>query len=354
MTGFSETVDRQKLNNLMSVALGLSFAVAGSQDFILDSMAIEHQKILQNIPGGKCTKNCSRQYGRAFNRWCNICLSWKEQLHKLCRYKNQWERIKWEKVDIVDFVHQTVYSYESMAAVFVRDPHSVRQRIFQDLSAIMSLLTNMKSFTIDTRIISDVQRTRNQYYAHNYTAMIHHVEKEQCLDSLINLLKVPEILCKQSAKSALGLLEEVKSSDEIPTHMLQNPTSQQALVLIRNSFEETSNRSQDTALISINSNIIERIEELIHNAPGGKFARERKGKPGFTSRMKTFFKYTFIVMGLINLMVYLLMPSTQERQTSEGRWSLFVNRILPCSMYTIFHGFRIIIIYAWRCSSSIL
>jgi hypothetical protein len=70
MTGFSETVDRQKLNNLMSVALGLSFAVAGLQDFILDSMAIEHQKILQNIPGGKCTKNCSRQYGRAFNRWC--------------------------------------------------------------------------------------------------------------------------------------------------------------------------------------------------------------------------------------------------------------------------------------------
>jgi hypothetical protein len=53
---------------------------------------------------------------------------------------------------------------------------------------------------------------------------------------LIKLLKVPEILCKQSAKSALGLLEELKSSDEIPTHMLQNPTSQQALVLIRNSF----------------------------------------------------------------------------------------------------------------------
>ena len=133
-----------------------------------------------------------------------------------------------------------MYSYESMAAVFVRDPHSVRQRIFQDLSAIMSLFTNMKSFTIDTRIISDVQRTRNQHYAHNYTAMVHHVEKEQCLNSVINLLKVPEILSKPSAKSALDLLEELKSSDEIPVHMLEHPTSQQALVLIRNSFEETS------------------------------------------------------------------------------------------------------------------
>jgi hypothetical protein len=45
----------------------------------------------------------------------------------------------------------------------------------------MSLLTNMKSFTIDTRIISDVQRIRNQHYAHNYTAMIHHVEKKRIL-----------------------------------------------------------------------------------------------------------------------------------------------------------------------------
>ena len=344
MTGFSETVDRQMFNNLMSVALSLSFAVAGLQDFILDSMTIEHQNILQNIPGGKCTKNCSRQYGRAFNLWCTICRSWKEQLHKLCRYKKQWKRIEWEKVDTVDFVHQTVSSYESMAAVFVRDPHSVRQRLFQDLGAIMSLFTNMKSFTIDTRIISDVQRTRNQHYAHNYTAMVHHVEKEQCLNSVINLLKVPEILRTPSAKSALGLLEELKSSDEIPIHMLEHPTSQQALVLIRNTLEETSNRSQDNALISINSNIIERIEELIHNAPAVKFPRERKDKPSFTSRMKTFFKYTSIVMGLIILMVYLLMPPTQKRQTSEGRWSLFLNRMPPCSMYTIFHGFRIIII----------
>ena len=318
MTGFSEAVDRQMFNNLMSVALSLSFVVAGLQDFILDSMRIEHQKILQKIPCGKCTKNCSRTYGSAFDRWCIICRAWKEQLYQLCRKKKQRKRIKWEKIDIVDFVHQTVYSYESMAVVFVWDPHSVRQRLFQDLNAIMSLFTNMKSFIIDPNIISNVQMAGNQHYAHNYTAMIHHAEKEQCLDNLINLLKVPEILCKQSAKSALGLLEELKSSDEIPIHMLEHPTCRQTLIVIRDNLEQTSSRSQDTALISINSNIIERIQELIHNAPGGKFARERKGKPGFTSRMKTFFKYTFIVMGLIILMVYLLMPPTQQPQTSEG------------------------------------
>jgi hypothetical protein len=67
-----ETVDPEVLNNFMSVALGLRFTVDGLQDFILDSMIVEHRNILQNIPGGKCTKNCSRQFGRAFNQWCTI------------------------------------------------------------------------------------------------------------------------------------------------------------------------------------------------------------------------------------------------------------------------------------------
>jgi hypothetical protein len=93
-----------------------------------------------------------------------------------------------------------------MAAVFVRDPHSVGQGIFQDISAIMSLFINMTSFTIDTNIIADVQRTRNQCYAHNCKATLHRIEKENCLNSMIKLLKVPEILCKQSAKIALFFL----------------------------------------------------------------------------------------------------------------------------------------------------
>jgi hypothetical protein len=96
---------------------------------------------------------------------------------------------------------------------------------------------------------------------------------------MIKLLKVPEILCKQSAKIALGLLEELRSSDGIPTRILQHPTSEQALLLIRNSFEETSNRSQDKALISINSNIIERIEELIHKHLEESLREKEKTSP---------------------------------------------------------------------------
>lgn len=323
MADHIETVDPEMLNNFVSVALGLRFTVEGLQDVVVDSMAAVHHNILTNITAGVCTNNCSRQYGRSFHRWCTICRSWKEQLHKLSRNKNHWDRIKWDKIDIVDFVQQTVFSYESMAGVFVRDGHLVRQGIFQDLGAILSLFNNMKSFTIDTNIIADVQRTRNIDYAHNYKATLHRIDKEKCLDSMIKLLKVPEIRCKPSAKTSIGLLEELRSSDGIPTRILQHPTSEQALVLIRNSFVQTIQcQSPGEALIPVDNNtsIIERIDELIHNA----VAIKRNERSNFIRRVKTFITYNNIVIIILSICMIFdkLMQPSPKLQSSEGRWSV--------------------------------
>ena len=332
MADHIETVDPELLNNFVSVALGLRFTVDGLQDVIFDSMATVHHNILTKIAVGVCTKNCSRQYGRAFNRWCNICRSWKEQLHKLCRHKNQWDRIKWEKIDIVDFVHQTVYSYESMAAVFVWDAHLVGQGIFQDLGAILSLFNNMKSFSIDTNIIADVQRTRNLHYAHNYKATLHRIDKEKCLNSMIKLLKVPEILCKQSAKIPVGLLEKLRSSDGIPTGILQHPTSEKTLLLIRNSFVPTTQcQSSGETLIPVDNNtsILERIDELINNA----VVIKRNERSKFIPIMKTIFtcnNYVIVILVIYMIFDQLIQPS-QKQQSSEGRWSvLFLQKSSLC------------------------
>ena len=217
-----------------------------------------------------------------------------------------------------------------MAAVFVRDPHSVGQGIFQDISAIMSLFINMTSFTIDTNIIADVQRTRNQCYAHNCKATLHRIEKENCLNSMIKLLKVPEILCKQSAKIALGLLEELRSSDGIPTRILQHPTSEQALVLIRNSFVPTTQcQSPGETLIPVDNNtsILERIDELISNA----VVIKRNERSKFIPIMKTIstcYIYVIVILGMI--FDQLIRPS-QKQQSSEGRWSvLFLQKSSLC------------------------
>ena len=332
MADHIETVEPEMLDNFVSVALGLRFTVEGLQDAVVDSMATVHHNILTTIPVGVCTKNCSRNYGCSFNQWCNICRSWKEQLHKLCRHKNQWDRIKWDKIDIVDFVHQTVYSYESMAAVFVQDAHIVRQGIFQDLGAILSLFENMKSFTIDRNIITDVQRIRNQYYGHNYKATLHRIEKEKCLDSMMKLLKVPEILRKQSSKIALGLLEELRLSDGIPTRVLQHPTSEQALVSIRNSCVPTTQcQSPVEILIPVDNktSIIERIDELIDSA----MVLKRNKRSKFIPMMKTIiicYNHVIVISVICMIFNQLIQPS-QKQQSSEGRWSvLFLQKSSLC------------------------
>ena len=189
----------------------------------------------------------------------------------------------------------------------------------------------MTSFTIDPNIIADVQRTRNLHFAHNYKATLYRIEKENCLSSMIKLLKVPEILCKQSAKIALGLLEELRSSDGIPTRILRHPTSEQALVLIRNSFVPTTQcQSPGETLIPVDNNtsILERIDELISNA----VVIKRKKRSKFIPIMKTIFTcYNPAIVILVICMIHQLMQPSQKQQSSEGRWSvLFLQKSSLC------------------------
>jgi hypothetical protein len=140
---------------------------------------------------------------------------------------------------------------------------------------------------------------------------------------MIKLLKVPEILCKPSAKSAIGLLEELRSSDGIPTHILQHPTSEQALVLIRNSFVPTTQcQSPGETLIPVDNNtsILERIDELISNA----VVIKRNERSKFIPIMKTNFTcyiYAFVILVICMIFELLIQPS-QKQQSSEGRWSV--------------------------------
>jgi hypothetical protein len=150
---------------------------------------------------------------------------------------------------------------------------------------------------------------------------------------MIKLLKVPEILCKPSAKSAIGLLEELRSSDGIPTHILQHPTSEQALVLIRNSFVPTTQcQSLGETLIPVDNNtsILERIDELISNA----VVIKRNERSKFIPIMKTIFTcciYAILVILVICMIFGQLIQPSQKQQSSEGRWSvLFLQKFSLC------------------------
>ncbi|CAG2248702.1 unnamed protein product [Mytilus edulis] len=193
--------DIQQFDNFISVAFGMKITVDGLQDFVSESLITTHREIYKKFSLGNCMLNCSRKYGHAFGKWCTVCIDWKNDLKKLNRYKNHWDRINWKEIDTIDFPH----SFEEMAKVFVQDFKSVRQEVLKDLGALMSLFKNLKKYNgmFSDQTIDNVKRIRNKNFAHNYTVFLHEVEKTQSIDILITLLRVPEIRTTESSKKPL-------------------------------------------------------------------------------------------------------------------------------------------------------
>ncbi|CAG2247294.1 unnamed protein product [Mytilus edulis] len=230
--------DIQQFDNFMSVAFGLKITVEGLQDFVTDFLKATHRDIYVKCSLGNCNIDCSRKFGHVFRRWCLVCLTWKNELHKLNRFKNHWDRINWKEIDTVDFP----LSFEEMAKVFVQDFKSVRQGLLQDLGALMSLLKNMKTYNgmISDQTIANVQRTRNKNFAHNYTVFLHDLEKTQSIDSLITLLRVPEIRSTESSIKALVDLEDLKLNQRIPERLLQQSSAEEVVTSIQKRMEASS------------------------------------------------------------------------------------------------------------------
>ncbi|CAG2254864.1 unnamed protein product [Mytilus edulis] len=313
-------IDKKKIDNFLSVALGLKFCISGLQDFILDTMETLHQNILQQIPIGFCNINCSRKYGNGFSRWCNICRSWKDELHKLCRYKKQWDKINWKEIDTIDFPHSTPDSYEAISKVFVRNVHQFRQGIYQDLGAIMSLFMNMKTFSIDNQILIDIQRHRNDSFAHNYKVSVGETEKRLCLQSFIRILKVPNIFCKESSKVALSLLESLASSEGVPTCHLQRQAARETLILVRDGIDQLSPCTdlQIVAFVSARDTFKDRINKIILEST---IKPKIVTKNLILSKTRTVFK--FLSLPLLLMYITISFISRQKMDPSyEGCYSM--------------------------------
>ncbi|VDI52059.1 Hypothetical predicted protein [Mytilus galloprovincialis] len=244
-------INSEQFDNFKSVAVALKLTVDGLQDFVHGKLRSLHQNIYRKCSMGQCKVDCSRRYGNEFVRWCKTCHAWKKELNQINRYRNHWDKIKWKKLDTMDFP----FSHEEVAKVFVQDFTHVRQGVLEDLNALMSLFRNTKVFhrIVNDNLITDIQGLRNKYFAHNYSLSIHAVEKAQCYDLLIALLKIPDIACTQSSKIALNLLEEMKLSQNIPERILRKPDVQYTITVIQNiSCRETIESTHDNGIAFLN------------------------------------------------------------------------------------------------------
>lgn len=237
-------INSEHYDNFKSVAVALKLTVDGLQDFVHGKLRILHQNIYGKCSVGKCQDNCSKRYGNGFAQWCPTCHAWKRELHQLNRHKKHWNNIKWTKLDTIDFP----LSYEEVVKVFVQDSTHVRQGVLEDLNALMSLFRNLKIFNciINDTLIADIQRSRNKYFAHNYSLSLHAVEKAQCYNYVIAILKIPDIACTQSSKTSLILLKEMETSPNIPERIIRKPFVQNTILVFQDiSRRETFDRRQE-------------------------------------------------------------------------------------------------------------
>ncbi|XP_063443002.1 uncharacterized protein LOC134723313 [Mytilus trossulus] len=87
------------------------------------------------------------------------------------------------------------------------------------------------------------------YFAHNYDVSLHDVEKTQCFNCFIALLKIQDIECTQSYKAALNIMEEMKTSQKIPERILRDPDVQYTISIIHNVVQrKTFERIQDNEI----------------------------------------------------------------------------------------------------------
>lgn len=255
MADLGERVNKEKLDNYISVLLALRFMVSGLQDFVVERLKLKQTEIQQNYILGRCNLNCSRTFGKSFSKWCDTCKHWKFELEVLHRSPYHWNRIKWSEIDSKCFPK----SFEEIAKVFIKDFHVVMQEVLKDFSALMSLIRNATLFDVSSQMIDDNLRIRNLYCAHNSSAELHESEKNICFNVFIRFLQIPEIKCTASGKKALNLIEALQLSQGLPEHILQNPEGRVALIEIQ---YELHNDGIDQTIIYAIRKLQKRLQEV--------------------------------------------------------------------------------------------
>ncbi|VDI44501.1 Hypothetical predicted protein [Mytilus galloprovincialis] len=260
MADLGERLNKEKLDNYISVLLALRFMVSGLQDFVVERLKLKQTEIEQNHTLGRCNLNCSRTFGKSFSKWCNTCKHCKFELRFLHRSSTHWNRIKWSEIDSKYFLN----SFDEIAKVFVKDFHTVMQAVLKDFSAIMSLIRNATLFDVSTQMIDDNLRIRNSYCAHNSSAELNESEKNICFYVFVRFLKIPEIKCTDTGRNALYLFKTLQLSHGIPDNILLDQEGRLALIEVVYALHNDGN---DQPMEYARTKIQKRLQEVtcLHN-----------------------------------------------------------------------------------------
>ncbi|VDI13001.1 Hypothetical predicted protein [Mytilus galloprovincialis] len=335
MDDIEERVNIEKLDNFISVCLGLKYIMIGLQDLVIDKLKLKHMEIQQKCTIGNCHQNCSRKFGKSFIKWCGTCKYWKLELHRFIRYSSHWDQIQWNKIDSINFPQ----SIEEIAKIFVKNFHSVGDGVFGDFSALMSLISNTTLFNISSTEINEILRIRHSYFTHNYSAELNEQEKKFCFIVFKRFLNNLEMNCTKSGKNLLHCIEALRSSQGLPNHILLKPEGRRALSSVRedvhydnidrNIIYSNTNRNirysnRDRINIYSNRKLEERLQQITDLL--NKSGRYYIYFGPLSKTMRMILIQLYFIISLFYL--YLSVPSTKEKpKGTAGTYYYILNVI---------------------------
>ena len=179
-----------KFNNYVALITALKLTKEGLEEYVNIAMKDMYKKISNKCRGYlDCRDNCSKMHVANFDKWCDTCKKWREEIALYMRNKERISGVHWNKFESMIWSGgDKLTAINQVANVFVHKCRNPMISVADDISSIVSLFENCKYFCFEQKLLSDVREVRNKHFAHNSTYTIEENDLLKCLDVLCRLL----------------------------------------------------------------------------------------------------------------------------------------------------------------------
>ena len=179
-----------KFNNYVALITALKLTKEGLEEYVNIAIKDMYTKISNKCRGYlDCRDNCSKMHVANFDKWCDTCKKWREEIALYMRNKERISGVHWNKFESMIWSRgDNLTAINQVANVFVHECRNPMVFVTDDFSSIISLLENCKYFSIERKLLLNVRKVRNKYFAHNGTFTVEENDLVKCLDVLSGFL----------------------------------------------------------------------------------------------------------------------------------------------------------------------
>lgn len=213
-TTYSGLGNDERFQRYITLIVAFKFTREGLEDTVKRSVVDLYQKISRNCQRVEpCVYNCTRVHESKFNKWCNSCTTWREEISRFMNKPGHVNRIEWKIFDSKDWTKNLESSTNQVAHVFVHKCKHPKNSITNDICDIVSLFENCSYFGFKekSKLLRDIRDIRNTHFAHNSSYIMEENDLQYSLNKLSSLLNQRLFQADKKCKEMHRRIRELKN-----------------------------------------------------------------------------------------------------------------------------------------------